>query len=399
MSRARDIANLQSGAIINEAGADLDFRIESDDNANMFFVDGGNDKIGIGTNSPNFDIHVHQSDSTNSIIQFTNSTTGTTSNDGLLVGINSSEQAQVFNRENTDLLFATNNTERTRIGSSGEIQIGGTTNAGFIDFDGSNLQFNTQRNPNTGTFVNTGRAHTSITMFDGNGTAANSYIRFMTTNANNTAATERVRIESSGVLEISDSSQGIKIGSTDAAAYTIKRDSNGLLNFNATQTNFNGYIFDTADGERMKIDSSGRITKPSQPVFSAYRDSSAAEGLTGTIVFNATRSNVGSHYNTSTGKFTAPVTGNYQFNLVALGATSGGAALNGEAVYATLYHETDSANLVRSYVSGQTGYPNLSFSTTQPLDANDVVRIDVGGAGVYSDGADIWLVFSGFLIG
>ena len=42
MSRARDIANLQSGAIINEAGADLDFRIESDDNANMFFVDGGN---------------------------------------------------------------------------------------------------------------------------------------------------------------------------------------------------------------------------------------------------------------------------------------------------------------------------------------------------------------------
>ena len=34
MTRARDVANLQSGAIINEAGADLDFRIESDDNEN-----------------------------------------------------------------------------------------------------------------------------------------------------------------------------------------------------------------------------------------------------------------------------------------------------------------------------------------------------------------------------
>ena len=52
MSRARDIANLQSGAIINEAGADLDFRIESDDNANMLFVDGGNNAVVIGQNAP-----------------------------------------------------------------------------------------------------------------------------------------------------------------------------------------------------------------------------------------------------------------------------------------------------------------------------------------------------------
>ena len=43
MSRARDIANLQSGGIINDASADLDFRIESGGNANMLFVDGGND--------------------------------------------------------------------------------------------------------------------------------------------------------------------------------------------------------------------------------------------------------------------------------------------------------------------------------------------------------------------
>ena len=35
----------------NDSGADVDFRIESDDNANMFFVDGGTDKVGIGTNA------------------------------------------------------------------------------------------------------------------------------------------------------------------------------------------------------------------------------------------------------------------------------------------------------------------------------------------------------------
>jgi len=71
--------------------------------------------------------------------------------------------------------------------------------------------------------------------------------------------TERMRIEGNGVLKISDSSQGIQIG-PDIAAYTIKRDSNGLLNFNATQTTFNGYIFDTVDGERMRILSGGGLT-------------------------------------------------------------------------------------------------------------------------------------------
>ena len=35
----------------NDSGADVDFRIESDDNANMFFVDGENDRVGIGTNA------------------------------------------------------------------------------------------------------------------------------------------------------------------------------------------------------------------------------------------------------------------------------------------------------------------------------------------------------------
>ncbi len=52
MSRARDIANLQSGGVINDASADLDFRIESGGNANMLFVDGGNDVLVIGQNAP-----------------------------------------------------------------------------------------------------------------------------------------------------------------------------------------------------------------------------------------------------------------------------------------------------------------------------------------------------------
>jgi hypothetical protein len=38
--------------VFNDASVDVDFRVESNGNANMLFVDGGNDKVGIGTSAP-----------------------------------------------------------------------------------------------------------------------------------------------------------------------------------------------------------------------------------------------------------------------------------------------------------------------------------------------------------
>ena len=42
----------ESETVFNEGGLDADFRVEGDSNANLFFVDAGNDKIGVGTNTP-----------------------------------------------------------------------------------------------------------------------------------------------------------------------------------------------------------------------------------------------------------------------------------------------------------------------------------------------------------
>ena len=51
--------NFDGGAFtFNEASADLDFRIESNGAANMFFVDGGNDRIGINQASPSVTLDV-----------------------------------------------------------------------------------------------------------------------------------------------------------------------------------------------------------------------------------------------------------------------------------------------------------------------------------------------------
>ena len=42
-----------SEVVVNDTGADFDFRIEGDTNANLFFLDASTDRIGVGTASPN----------------------------------------------------------------------------------------------------------------------------------------------------------------------------------------------------------------------------------------------------------------------------------------------------------------------------------------------------------
>ena len=48
------VERMELGAttIFNEDGADVDFRIEGDTEANLFYVDAGNNNIGLGTSSP-----------------------------------------------------------------------------------------------------------------------------------------------------------------------------------------------------------------------------------------------------------------------------------------------------------------------------------------------------------
>jgi len=44
--------------VFNESSADVDFRIEGNGDANLFFSDAGNDRIGIKTSSPSTELHV-----------------------------------------------------------------------------------------------------------------------------------------------------------------------------------------------------------------------------------------------------------------------------------------------------------------------------------------------------
>jgi len=78
--------------------------------------------------------------------------------------------------------------------------------------------------------------------------------------------------------------------------------------------------FGTANGAnnptlKMKIDSSGNITAPNQPSFMCYPTSGAwtQPGGSAQITFGSESFDKGGNYNTSNGRFTAPVAGRYLF--------------------------------------------------------------------------------------
>jgi len=51
-SQFRYIVDSNGNHLFNTGGLDCDFRVSSDGNTNMLFVDGGNNRVGVGTNSP-----------------------------------------------------------------------------------------------------------------------------------------------------------------------------------------------------------------------------------------------------------------------------------------------------------------------------------------------------------
>ncbi len=73
LSRILDLHS--NRATINEDGANIDFRVESSGSENMLFVDAGNDRVGIGTNSPTYALDVESNNSGGLVAEFVNTAT------------------------------------------------------------------------------------------------------------------------------------------------------------------------------------------------------------------------------------------------------------------------------------------------------------------------------------
>lgn len=80
--------------------------------------------VGVQTTNPNYEMQINSSDGPNSFLQFTGTTSGTTAADGLLIGLDSSNEVRIQNRESTGMHFYTSDNVRMILDANGNLKLG-----------------------------------------------------------------------------------------------------------------------------------------------------------------------------------------------------------------------------------------------------------------------------------
>ena len=165
---------------------------------------------------------------------------------------------------------------------------------------------------------------------------------------------------------------------------SVSGNTHGAINYNHTSDYM---AFQTNLGEKMRIDSVGRVTKPYQPAFSVYPASTPIGS--GAIVFTQVRFNIGSHYSTSTGRFTAPIDGMYLIILTA--QHWGGTATNG---YIDIRKNGGDLNARYEVADGAT-YTAGGISAIVQMSTGDYIDVFTSGNIFHDDSTN----FSGYFLG
>tara|TARA_B100000886_G_scaffold339568_1_gene305442 strand:+ start:3026 stop:4570 length:1545 start_codon:yes stop_codon:yes gene_type:complete len=234
------VERMELGAttIFNEDGADVDFRIEGDSDANLFYLDASADRIGVGTNSPAAKVYISETGTLTSGDINANA-------DGLVVDNNGGNTGLTFKTPNSAssriafgdpednnagqilysqasnfFAFDTGGLERMRLDSSGRLLMGTSTQFGdgtdklMIEkgTDGGRIAFGTSAGfsePIIGqvsAYWADSKKVAAISFFGGSdtGNKDDGTMRFATSSEDNLA--ERMRINSSGLVLIGSTS-------------------------------------------------------------------------------------------------------------------------------------------------------------------------------------------------
>ena len=152
----------------------------------------------------------------------------------------------------------------------------------------------------------------------------------------------------------------------------------------------------TSSVAAMTIDSSQRVNMPGQPCFSAALP---AAGTTAgnIIVWSGEHLDVGGHFNTSNGRFTAPIAGNYFFSFWILMDPSGAGHYSRVLFGKNGGYSTQWTDNLESTDAGATAaYHSVGGSAIIPMAANDYITLkNDGQSPTYGTEYGNW---SGFLV-
>ena len=177
---------------------------------------------------------------------------------------------------------------------------------------------------------------------------------------------------------------------------------NGNFIIRDDTTNSTGLEIEQGAGSNtaaLHINSLGYVTMPAQPAFGIESSHTYSVAATGEQVFNSStvystatniRANIGSHWSSSTGRFTAPVAGSYSFtfNVDIKSQTSG---------YMLIRIRKNGSQMVGIYPDQTSPKERVTLNTVLTLATGDY--IDVSWNNNYTTPVLSYASFSGFLIG